>query len=139
MRLQYIAGISSQPTEAQMDSQTRESMKKELLEASGDFGRGVGLGVFAVLGFAGTLVPAIDILMKSENTWYWPIGVFAALSGYAGYRVNASRRKNLEQKFATWDDDGLKFAHDKVREKRILSKIATYLLIAVVVLYFVLR
>lgn len=122
-----------------MDSQTRDSMKKELLEASGDFGRAVGVGTFAVLGFGATLVPSIDVVMKSESTWYWPIGVFAAISAYAGYRVNASRKRSLEQKFATWDDDAFKFAHDKVREKRVLSKIATYLLIAVVVLYFVLR
>ncbi len=114
-------------------------MKKELLEASGDIGRAVGLGTFAVLGFGATLVPAIDVVMKSENTWYWPIGVFAAIGAYAGYQVNASRKRSLDQKFASWDDDALKFAHDKVREKRILGKIATYLLIAAVVLYFVLR
>lgn len=122
-----------------MDSQTRESMKKEILEASGELGIGVGVGVFIVLGFTATLIPAIDVVMKSEGAWYWPIGVFAALGVYAGYRVNASRKKNLQQKFASWDDDALKFAHDKVREKRMLSKIARYFLIAAVVLFFVLR
>lgn len=114
-------------------------MKKELLEASGDMGRAVGVGVFGVLGLGATLVPAIDVVMKSEGTWYWPIGVFAAAGAYAGYRVNTSRKKQLEEKFATWDDDALKFAHDKVREKRLLSKVATYLLVAAAVLYFVLR
>jgi hypothetical protein len=122
-----------------MESQTRDSIQKELLDASRDMGRAVGFGVFGALSLAATLVPAIDVVMKSEATWYWPIGVFAAAGAFAGYRVNATRKKQLELKFATWDDDALKFAHDKVREKRILSKVATYLLYAAAVFYFLLR
>jgi predicted membrane protein len=76
--------------------------------------------------------------MKSEN-WYWPLGIIAALGFLLGYQVKVTRQDAMKQKFIAWDDDALRFAHDKVREKRLLGTVANYAIIGVIVLYFLLR
>jgi len=121
-----------------MDAHTRDKMKTEIFESDQQVGINVGIAAAFALMIIATMIPGLESLMKSEQ-WYWPLGFITAMAFFVGYFVNGVRKTKLTQKLEVWDDDDLKFAHDKVREKRILRKMGNYLLLAVVALFFLTR
>lgn len=103
-----------------MNAEIKEKLRRELLSER----KGLGFAVFCVslmlLVWAVRQVPGMDVLLKTHT---WPIAVIFVVSAAIGWVVGSFRKDALKHQIWSYDDDVLKYHHDRMSRRKLLSNV----------------
>lgn len=119
-----------------MKESVKDQMRTELLQSHGGMGLFAGFACFVVLSILLSFIPGIPELIKGHD---WPGITLMVISALVGWTVGASWKDSRRQAIWAYDDDELRNAYDKLRDKRLRSYVFWCVAIGLVVAYLLFK
>ena len=119
-----------------MNEPLKTKMQKDLIKTEEGIGGFAGLFCFGALSLLGSFVPGVPELVK-DHTWPWL--ALAVVSAVVGWAVGLFRHSTRQQTVWAYDDETLKYEHDRLRESHMRSYVIWCIAIGLAIGYFILK